>query len=311
MVKKVLYVLICTLLGCVFLLSAITKIQPIEPFEFAVVDTRIISSALAPFIARLIIGFEFVIGTFLILNLNLKRYVYFFSILILCVFSVHLTYQILIVGDSGNCGCFGSYFEMTPQQALLKNVAMLGLLFILRVQHVGWDLKQKFQPIVKYLAFIVLLLPFVLNTVVLDYSSAYNRSTDEYYPLELDSLYKYANPDYNLPPNTLSEGKHVVAFISMGCKHCVVVAKMLRIMYEQNSELPIFFVLNGSTELSTAFYRETRSEIVPSARLGANTFLQLTRGSFPRIYLINNGIVEGELNRMSLNQSEIEKWLER
>jgi thiol-disulfide isomerase/thioredoxin len=50
----------------------------------------------------------------------------------LLIFSIHLTYDISLHGNEGNCGCFGALLPMTPIQALIKNIIgmiLLGYLY--------------------------------------------------------------------------------------------------------------------------------------------------------------------------------------
>ena len=59
-------------MGMVFLYSGYTKLYPIEPFELTFVDLGIGGWRLAPFIARFMIGLEFMIGLLLMLSLYIK-----------------------------------------------------------------------------------------------------------------------------------------------------------------------------------------------------------------------------------------------
>lgn len=114
------------LLGLVFMYSAYTKLYPIEPFEYSFVELGAgWKSSL--FLARLLIGFEFVCGAFLILNLWLKRVTIPVVISVLVIFSVYLVLQIIRFGNSGNCGCFGTHLTMTPFEGIIKNIMMCGL----------------------------------------------------------------------------------------------------------------------------------------------------------------------------------------
>ena len=100
-------------MGAVFIYSGWTKMFPIEPFEYTFVDLGFINWQVAPFIARVLIGFEFLIGVFLLFNINLKL-TYKIAIGTLVVFCIYLVLLIIIVGNKGNCGCFGDTIKMTP-----------------------------------------------------------------------------------------------------------------------------------------------------------------------------------------------------
>ena len=51
----------------------------------------------------------------------------------LAFFTIHLLIQIYLTGNQGNCGCFGALIEMTPLEAIIKNVVAIILLFLLNV----------------------------------------------------------------------------------------------------------------------------------------------------------------------------------
>ncbi|HEX7415479.1 MAG TPA: MauE/DoxX family redox-associated membrane protein, partial [Bacteroidia bacterium] len=88
LLKKIAFAVICALMGGVFIFSAYTKLYPIEPFEYTFVDLGISNWQMAPFIARLLIAFEFLIGVLLVLNIALKRFTYKLGIITLLVFCV-------------------------------------------------------------------------------------------------------------------------------------------------------------------------------------------------------------------------------
>jgi uncharacterized membrane protein YphA (DoxX/SURF4 family) len=296
-------------MGVIFLFSGWTKLHPIEPFEYTFVDLGFINWQIAPFIARLMIAAEFLIGALLILNLNLRKTTYKLAIGILLFFCIYLILLMVIVGNKGNCGCFGTYFQMTPLEALIKNVIMLVIFFMLYRNHEGWELPKKLNYLIVVPYAVALMFPFVNNPVELDYSSAYLNKPEDNYKLELDSLYSSAK--LPIPPKTLSQGKHVIAFMSMSCPHCRIAAKKMRIMHERNPQIPFYFVLNGLDEKIKPFFDDTHTDSIPHCILNGRNFVYLAGVSMPRIYLINNSMVEHDVFYIDLDQGEVEKWLKK
>jgi len=307
MLKKIVLGVLCTLVGAVFIFSGYTKLYPIEPFEFTFVDLGFINWQVAPFIARVMIGAEFLIGILLLLNINLKKITYKLAGGILVFFSIYLILLIILVGNKGNCGCFGTYLQMTPLQALIKNIVMLVILFVLNKNYEGWELEKKYSFLLTVAFATSFAMPFVLNPVELDYSEAYLNKPESNYKLELDSLYAHAT--LNTPPKYLSKGKHIIAFMSMTCPHCRIAAKKMRIIQERNPAIPFYFVLNGELKSLKLFFDDTHSENIPHCILNGRNFVYLAGTSMPQIYLVNNSEVESELSYFSLDQGEIEKWL--
>ncbi len=307
MLKKILLTLLCSLMGAVFIFSGWTKLFPIEPFEYTFVDLGFVSWQIAPFIARIMIGFEFLIGVLLFCNLNLHKLTYKLAIGILLFFCVYLSLLMIFVGNKGNCGCFGEMFPMTPFWALMKNVGMLLIFFLLHKFHEGWQIPKKYNFILTLIFAGTLIFPFVRNPVELNYSEAYLNKSDENFKLELDSLYTSAK--LTVPPKTLSQGKHVIAFMSMSCPHCRIAAKKMRIIHERNPSIPMYIVLNGKDEKLKEFYDDTHTEAIPHCILNGKNFVFLAGVEMPRIYLINNSMVEHDLYYYDMDQEEIENWL--
>lgn len=294
-------------MGAVFVFSGYTKLYPIEPFEYTFVDLGVSGWRLAPFTARFFIGLEFFIGLLFILNIKIKA-VCKISFITLIVFSVYLLGLMFIIGNKGNCGCFGNYFSMTPLQALIKNVIMMGVVVVIYKYHKGFSFKR--DIILFYLLMLTsLITPHILNYVDLDYSEAYLTKHEDYYKLELDTLYKYAK--INTPPKSLSKGKHIIAFMSATCPHCRIAAKKIKIMKEKNPEIPIYLVLNGEEKNFKAFFEDTKATNIPYCNLNGKGFVYLGGLQLPAIFLVNNSMVENQVDYMHLDQEQIENWLKK
>jgi uncharacterized membrane protein YphA (DoxX/SURF4 family) len=298
-------------MGSVFIFSGYTKLYPIEPFEYTFVDLGFINWQIAPFIARFMIGAEFLIGILLVLNINLRKITYKLGIGILLFFCVYLILLIVLVGNKGNCGCFGTSILMTPFQALIKNIIMLVVFFVLYKYHEGWEINKKYSFMITIIFAASVAMPFVLNPVELDYSEAYLNKPENNYKIELDTLYN--NATLNIPPRTLSQGKHIIAFMSLTCPHCRIAAKKIRIIHERNPKISFYLVLNGEDKNLQPFFEDTHTENIPHCMLvggnSINHFIYLAGTEMPAIYLVNNSVVENKVNYIDLDQQELEKWL--
>lgn len=304
---KILCIVLSSFSGLVFIYSGYTKLYPIEPFEYTFVDLGIGGWALAPFIARFMIGLEFFIGIMLLFNLYLKKFTLKITAATLFFFTLYLLFIIIKDGNNGNCGCFGNALAMTPLQAIIKNIIMLAVVIFIYKFHEGFSFgKLSFWLSISFFA-TGMALPHILNYVDLNYSEAYLNKPEENFTLPLDTL--YANATKNIPPKTLSQGKHILAFMSLTCPHCRVAAKKMRIMKEKNPAIDIYFILNGDDEKFESFFEDTKTENIPFCKLGARPFIFLAGTNLPTIYLVNNSVVEHWVNYMELDQNEIEKWL--
>ena len=326
MIKKILFCFICVLVGAVFVFSGYTKLglaapfsSPIEPFEYTFVDLGFINWHVAPFIARFFIGLEFLIGVLLITNLSLRKLAYKLGVLTLLLFSVYLVLLMIFAGNKGNCGCFGSYIQMTPLQALIKNVIMLAIFLTLNKYHEGWVIPGRWRLLIIVPFVCAFALPFVLNPISFNYSEAYLNKPDENFKLDLEVLYANAKQIDSsaevLVKKQLSEGKHVIAFLSLTCPHCRIAANKIRIIHKRNSHIPFYFVLNGDEENLKPFFEDTHTDDIPHCMLvgkddmGGNYFISLAGTNMPAIYLVNSGVVEHDVNYRDLDQGQIEKWM--
>ncbi|MBI5539153.1 MAG: DoxX family protein [Bacteroidia bacterium] len=305
MIKKVFLIVLCSVLGVIFVFSGISKLYPIEPFEYTFVDIGLFNWQIAPFIARIFIGFELFVG--ILLFINFKKFSFKLGVLTLLFFCIYLVLLLLFSGNKGNCGCFGTYIYMTPLQALIKNVIMIIAFIILMKFYSGWSLSKKVNIIITLVIASSFIMPFILNPVELNYSEAYLNKKENNFKLELDSLYKYAT--LSKPPQTLSQDKHIIIFLSLRCKYCKIAANKIRIIHERNPKIPFYFVLNGDIEDLEPFFEKTSSQNIPHCLLLGKSFVYLAGTNMPVIYLVNNSIVENEVNYIDLDQGEIEKWL--
>jgi thiol-disulfide isomerase/thioredoxin len=195
---------------------------------------------------------------------------------------------------------------MTPLQALIKNIGMLVVFFVLNKYYKGWELNKKYTFYISVIFIAIMATPFILNAVALNYSEAYLNKPPNNYELKLDLLYN--NATLSIPPKKLSKGKHIIAFMSLTCPHCRIAAKKIRIIADRNNSISFYFVLNGEDKNLKSFFEDTHTSNMPYCILNGKNFVYLAGTTMPRIYLINNSMVQYDVNYIDLNQKEIEKW---
>lgn len=222
--KKNLPIIIRVLISALFLLSALAKLYPTpmygitKVFEEGQLIPMGFSEGLAPYVSRVILAIEFFIA-FAILQRNfLKKLIIPTSILMLIMFSLHLSYSIFL-GDSENCGCFGELIPMSPLQALIKNIitiAVLGYLY----KNTEDDTKNDMSKLtVQFLSFLLIMFAFLPVQTV-----GKNKRVSGF------SEYVVADMDIN-------EGKKILCFFDAGCDHCMDAAKSLK---ELSDSIPYF-----------------------------------------------------------------------
>ena len=298
-----------TLTGLVFLMSALTKLYPIEPFEFTFIDLGIAGWDTAPFMARFLIGLEFLCAAFLILNFNMRRVTIPLVSGLLLFFCCYLSW-IMIRGNVGNCGCFGSFIPMTPLQALAKNIILLSACCFLYFAHSRFTYPRS-RIIFFVLLTVSMALPFILNVV--DLQTSQNLRPDKVnYQMPLDILYHSRNPQNKPPSVNLYQGKFILAYLSLTCPHCRIAAQKIGLLHSQDAGIPFFLVCNGDPHRYAGYLREYRLEGVPNALFsGPEEYIKMAGINLPEFFWINNGIVERKGNGYQLTPYHITDWLNK
>lgn len=278
-----------------FLVSAYGKIYPdpsaygtISMFEVKQLYPLGFNTELAKIFSRSLIGIEFGLGLLLLFPFDLKKWVIPSVVLMLGVFVVHLSIQMAVSGNKGNCGCFGALLPMTPLEAILKNVLSIGLLLILWKRY-GAQLPEKSN--IWFLSTVLslcMLLMFIFiptykaatvvqtPTPVVKQATAINTATDVSQTQDpkalktsgvvADTAGKVKKPkDLGPKPKksgyekyfaNINEGKKLLCFFAPSCDHCRATAKQLVAM--KNSipdfpELQILFMDEAAEEIPDFF----------------------------------------------------------
>lgn len=175
-----------------FVFSAISKLYPIEAFEKQLVDLGFASWGGAPYLSRAIIGFEAFLGLAFLQKNYLRSFFIPATAALLAVFCLHLGYTIYTTGNSGNCGCFGQWIKMTPLEALLKNIATLGMLGYLYTLTKTYETKRILIPVALLgITYLAIFIAFPVKT----YTTNFNEHTvrdSTYHPADVVPVAKPA-----------------------------------------------------------------------------------------------------------------------
>ncbi|HYV94441.1 MAG TPA: MauE/DoxX family redox-associated membrane protein [Chitinophagales bacterium] len=302
--KKYLIFSIRILLGGTFLLSACLKLFPIEPFELNFIDLGIANWITAPFIARLLIGTEFFLGVLLLFGLALKKFTLPATFILVALFSTYILFQLFTSGNKGDCGCFGTYLQMTPLQSLIKNVILVSLAVLLYL--ISEVKRIRFQnALIIFFAVAALSLPLLLNPI--DLMAGKVRQPEEInFPLPITLITGESTKNDTID---LMKGKHIISFISLTCPHCKVAAFKMHVMKKRHPEIPFYFILNGKENKLQDFYDATKADNIDYMFLFGKNFYTLTGGNLPTIYWVDNGMVVKKSMYISLEEKEILQWL--
>lgn len=303
--KRTIGLILLLAMAAVFFYSGYSKLHSenaFDAFQWTFLDLGVSSITLANIIAHLFIGFEFLLGLFLLCHIFLKSFTYPITILLLVVFIIYLGVVLLQQGNTGSCGCFGDKIAMKPAAAIWKNIAMIVITAIL----------IKIYPIKPYknqewIAVVVGMLALIVPFIVVPLNGNNEPETVSQH-INLEPLYAGAPaPDVNL-----RQGKHIVAFLSLTCPHCRKAAYLLQIIHQQHPDIPIYMVLNGQPINDSSFFAQTHATQVPHL-LYRNTegFMQMAGPYVPSIYWIDNSTIERKSNYYQLDPGNMEAWLKQ
>lgn len=274
--------IIRSILGLVFILSGILKLYPIEPFEFEFIELGVGTFTTAPFMARILISVEILLGLLLIFNQWLAKWVLHSTAGLLILFSGYLIYQLIEKGNSGNCGCFGTIIAMTPLQALIKNVILLCMAAFLYLN----NRPSQWQPI--WLCIVAVVVALVLPPILNPISFKSIHASEHNMPLDLAFL-----PPVEASGETVdfTQGRRIVAFFSAKCQHCRNAARKLDLL-DKKYDLPVVhIVMYGKDHDVQEFFFETKVNF-PVIRFHDDLFFKLTGGILPSILYMEDGIVK-------------------
>jgi len=276
------------LLAGMFFLSAIAKLYPSATLALGTFEAKQLipmgfDETVAQYFSRILIGCELALGFGLLLPHYFKRLVLPLSFLMLFVFSAQLTYEIITVGNKGNCGCFGALLPMTPLQALVKNILAMGMLIYLYiVTNKDDDKRNPFFILTMVLAAILAIFmvgpmqqktktaPVIQGTIqeadTANIAPADTTDTKIDTTNIIDPVPEVKEPKAkksgfsNLFPD-IDKGKKILCFFAPGCDHCKETARDLtkmkkqivgfpdiRIVFmdEESELIPDFFAFAGS-----------------------------------------------------------------
>ena len=291
------------LLGFFFICSAVAKLIDIDRFEVHVFSYNLLSLNLAFLTARIVIICELLVGIGLLANI-FNRLVDTCALLLLAGFTVFLSYAALI-GRTDSCQCMGPLLDISPTQSILKN-ALLIIILLFSTGSAPWKWKPRW-----YVWLPTILAPIVAVFCISAPDNWLFPASDEVFNAEyFDAAIQ---PEGELRPLRLDQGRHVVAFLTPGCQFCRMADEKLTHICRRNDldSCSFIYLVPTSDSVIAPLTIDSSTFLRPAHLLPAMTYALITYGQRPMVFLISEGKVEGTCHYRNIDEKRIVNFLTR
>ncbi len=301
--NKVLAYFLEVVCGLVFIVSAWMKLFPVEPYELFLIENGITGWRLAPYLARIIISFELTLGLLLLAQLGGRR-IRQMTIGVLLLFSSFLIYFLAVNGNSGDCGCFGEHFKLSPLQGLIKNGCLIIVLILLRDPNKIRSLRLKKL----YLALCVIIPLGVVFIVEApdDFFNFQSPGLEESKLLNEKDFSEFYNQEGEQLVMVLPE-KVIILFVSSTCKYCKLATRKIAVL-KKELELPVYVVFLGPKKELQDFWKESHIPYLPHKFMAANQFFYYSSKSLPTISLVKGNKIIKNYGLRTIDVNEIKAF---
>lgn len=288
------------IIGALFVVSALTKLYPIEEVELYIYSLGIFSWSSNEIAVRILIMGELAIGLLLISHAY-RRHSLLVTLGVLMSMSFFLLYTIMFM-QSDNCHCFGEVLPMTPLESLAKNAIL-----IIATAYLMWRGHHAEPPYQKHIA-VALILASVSYVLVVNKPDSWMDREKLDRPMADNEFAAHILPD-SLHADALS-GKRIMCFFSMRCKFCFMAAHKMSVIQERyGKDAGIRYFFFGDERFMPFFWNESKSNKYPTAVLPDHIFFSISDNQMPTIFLVEDGIIKGKFGYRGLTEEVILDFL--
>jgi glutaredoxin len=127
-------------------------------------------------------------------------------------------------------------------------------------------------------------------------------------PMQLERLDTIVTlKEYGQLPKNLNEGKQLIAFVTLTCPYCKRAAYRLHVLKKKYPLAPITIITSGDTADWDLFMRRSKIENVPHALMNHRVFAELSEGSVPKLFLIDEGTAIQKVQYWAIDEAFLEK----
>lgn len=274
--KNILFKILSSVIGAVFIFSAFTKLADIKHFTSIVLQYEINIFVYAiPFmiIAEIFLGIE------MFFNLNIKRNS-LISIFLLSLFTLIYAYG-FAVKNIEDCGCFGSILHISAVFVFIRNVVLI-ILSILVYKKSEKEKEDKFR---KTVALVVL--GFGVFFTGNYFTLPANMNIVD--PQEPELLHKdIKQTEFGQFYNFDKDSTYMIFAFSYSCPHCLNSIENAK-RYSDLEEIDKLVSFSaGSEEAKKEFFKNFKMKNIP---IFENRISSATVSSFPTTFIVKNDTI--------------------
>lgn len=313
------------LISALFIVSAVGKIywDPSSYFTLTTFEAKQLvpmgfNADFAQWFSRTLIGCELALGLLILQRHFYGRLVLTVSFLMLLIFVIHLSYDMSVHGNKGNCGCFGALIKMTPLEAIIKNLIAMVVLGYLYAKRKVVDEGNNFWVLTTGTFFSIMLIFMIgmpkstIGKPVTIQLNDDDSSTSEIVepsddtttstvstttkPASVDSVPVVSEPKpkksgYANLYKDIDKGKKLLCFFAPGCEHCQQAIKDLTAMSKTVKDFPQIKIvfMDEETEKIPEFFAQAGKQYPYQVKDPGTFFTILGAANTPMVNYLWNG----------------------
>jgi hypothetical protein len=272
------------LIGSIFLVTGLVKL--LAPVRFAgnIQLLKLLPTKLTILSAFTFSVIECILGLCLILQISPQWILP--GTFCLLLFLTALTYWSTSTGLTDDCGCYGGILEIQPYQSIMLNFFyMAGI--VAGYLYPTSNIFSNIQQIIYLSIFIPIIL--IITAISYWYFKNNNKSIVDFSPLKINRHWqlKWLQED----SDRLTNGSHIVAFLSTTCEMCRIWVNVLNNIDSQGDLPNVLAVVDEAASLEEMEQFIKFHQIhFPIATMKTSTLQRLVEG-FPTAVVIENGVI--------------------
>jgi uncharacterized membrane protein YphA (DoxX/SURF4 family) len=208
-------------------------------------------------------------------------------------------------GATTDCGCFGSWVNHTPQQALKFDLALLGGLITAQL------LSRKELLCHQGMRLALVLLAVVAGLGTAGFASMNpKQSSDPVVRLQASQPDLFKSVTFSDLPVDIKKGTYLFVVLDTGCDHCQANVPNFNELFDKQAGLVPLMAVCPNADSEIKWFKEKFTPKFPLGKVSDKDFLDLLKGGdTPRTFLLKDGGVMKVWDGKSPTEAEVKTAL--